>query len=104
MSSRSRPIKEAIFPKFDMHTFTSSITVDEVNNIAEQYGIHLELHPHISSSTMTIDNLSEEAIDMLYKIGLTMIWKHVGFHPTFKDVEGNSNVTDGFLLTLAIYK
>nr|GEU46922.1 hypothetical protein [Tanacetum cinerariifolium] len=26
---------------------------------------------------------------MLYEIGLTTIWKHVGYHPVFKDGEGN---------------
>ncbi|GJW82366.1 hypothetical protein Tco_0146341 [Tanacetum coccineum] len=26
---------------------------------------------------------------MLYEIGLTIIWKHVGHHPSFKDGEGN---------------
>ncbi|GJW61194.1 hypothetical protein Tco_0110529 [Tanacetum coccineum] len=29
---------------------------------------------------------------MLYAVGLTTVWKHVGHHPVFKDGEGNGNV------------
>nr|GEU48110.1 transposase (putative), gypsy type [Tanacetum cinerariifolium] len=43
-----------------------------------------------------IHRLCENIIDlrsvypaMLYEIGLTTIWKHVGYHPVLKDVEGN---------------
>ncbi|GKF67146.1 hypothetical protein Tco_0196825, partial [Tanacetum coccineum] len=43
-----------------------------------------------------IRQLCEHIIDlrpvhpaMLYAIGLTTVWKHVGYHPVFKDGEGN---------------
>ncbi|GJT57890.1 hypothetical protein Tco_0992944 [Tanacetum coccineum] len=46
-----------------------------------------------------IRRLCENMIDlhpvhpaMLYEIGLTTIWKHVGQHPVFKDGDGNGNV------------
>ncbi|GKA45555.1 hypothetical protein Tco_0738351, partial [Tanacetum coccineum] len=46
-----------------------------------------------------IHRLCENVIDlrpvhptMLYVVGLTTIWKHVGHHPVFKDGEGNDNV------------
>ncbi|GJU69042.1 hypothetical protein Tco_1255301 [Tanacetum coccineum] len=102
----------AIVPKFDMHTFSSTMTVDEVNNIAEEYGIPLDLRPQVSSSTMTMNRVLANAIGiyekyleissvknaidlrpvhpaMLHEISLTTRWKHVGYHPTFKDGEGN---------------
>ncbi|GKE39572.1 hypothetical protein Tco_1462977, partial [Tanacetum coccineum] len=44
MSSGSHSIEGTIVPKFDMHTFTSTMTVDEVNNMAE----YLEINPTVS--------------------------------------------------------
>ncbi|GKB93264.1 hypothetical protein Tco_0979401 [Tanacetum coccineum] len=44
MSSGSHSIEGTIVPKFDMHTFTSTMTVDEVNNMVE----HLEINPTVS--------------------------------------------------------
>nr|GEZ87207.1 hypothetical protein [Tanacetum cinerariifolium] len=63
-SSRSLPADAAITPKFDMHTFTSNMTIDEVNSIAEQYAIPLDLHLCVPSSTMTMNNLSNDDIDI----------------------------------------
>ncbi|GKC09053.1 hypothetical protein Tco_1000663 [Tanacetum coccineum] len=46
-----------------------------------------------------IRRLCEHVIDlrpvhpaMLYAVGLTTIWKHVGHHPVFKDGEGNGSI------------
>ncbi|GJT74897.1 DNA-directed DNA polymerase [Tanacetum coccineum] len=49
--------------KFDMHIFTYTMTVDEVNSMSEEYGIPLELRPHVPSSTLTMNNLPVDAID-----------------------------------------
>ncbi|GKB70283.1 hypothetical protein Tco_0931695 [Tanacetum coccineum] len=76
MSSGSHFVGEPIVPKFDMHTFTSSMMVDEVSALAEEYAIPSDLRPRVSPL-------------MLYEIGLTTIWKHVGHHPKFKEGEGN---------------
>ncbi|GKC12043.1 retrotransposon protein, putative, ty3-gypsy subclass [Tanacetum coccineum] len=99
-----------------MHTFSSTMTVDEVNNIAEEYDIPLDLRPQVPSSTMIMNRVLANAIGiyeqylemsgvknaidlrpvhpaMLHEIGLTTRWKHVGYHPTFKDGEGNGRGT-----------
>nr|GEY65169.1 hypothetical protein [Tanacetum cinerariifolium] len=57
MSSGSHAAGNTVIPKFDMHIFTSTMTVNEVNNIAEEYGIPLDLHPYVPSSTLTMVNL-----------------------------------------------
>ncbi|GJU32463.1 hypothetical protein Tco_1176052 [Tanacetum coccineum] len=162
MASGSHSIEEIVVLKFDMHTFTSNMTVDEVNNTDAKYGIPLDLYPRVPSSTMTMNKLSAYTIGiyeqylemegvrvpfstlllgiikhfrvhisqlvslglnrstlfeircrslginpkvnifsafyklnkqvhpgMLYEIGLTTIWKHVGYHPAFIGAEGN---------------
>nr|GEY13441.1 hypothetical protein [Tanacetum cinerariifolium] len=153
MSFESRSIGEPVDPKFNMHTFTSSMTA-EVSALVEEYAIPSDLHPRVSSSNLTMNNvlvgvigiyeeylemssvkdrlflidrrsipdampwrhhdsnvsdpppsgvsaddvhqLCENVIDlrlvhsaMLYEIGLTTIWKHVGHHLAFKDGERN---------------
>ncbi|GKD44215.1 hypothetical protein Tco_1268860 [Tanacetum coccineum] len=95
-----------------MHTFTSSVMVDEVSALAEEYAIPSDLRPKVSPLILTMNKLLVGAIGiyeqylempgiknvidlrpvhpwMLYEIGLTTIWKHVGHHPKFKDGEGN---------------
>ncbi|GKA38925.1 hypothetical protein Tco_0731476 [Tanacetum coccineum] len=71
---------------------------DEVTGLVEEYVIPLDLHPRALSLVLTMNNLTlyENVIDlrpvhltMLYEIVLTTIWKHVGYHSTFKDSEGN---------------
>ncbi|GJU86460.1 hypothetical protein Tco_1294006 [Tanacetum coccineum] len=62
MAFGSHPIKDIVVSKFDMHTFASNMMVDEVNCIAVKYGIPLDLHPRVPSSTMTVNELSEDAI------------------------------------------
>nr|GEU47852.1 transcription factor gamyb [Tanacetum cinerariifolium] len=57
MSSGSHAAGNTVIPKFDMHIFTSTMTVDEVNNIAEEYGIPLDLRPCVPSYTLRMINL-----------------------------------------------
>ncbi|GJS64069.1 hypothetical protein Tco_0678633 [Tanacetum coccineum] len=59
---RTSPVEETVVLKFDKHTFTSNMTIDEVNSIAEKYGILLDLRPRVSSSTMTMNKLSADVI------------------------------------------
>ncbi|GJW61340.1 hypothetical protein Tco_0110675 [Tanacetum coccineum] len=63
MASGSHPTEEPVVPKFDMHTFTSNMTVAEVNSIVDKYGIPFDLHPRVPLSTMTMNKLSADAID-----------------------------------------
>ncbi|GJX94920.1 hypothetical protein Tco_0349506 [Tanacetum coccineum] len=65
MSFRSHSAGGAIVPKFDMHTFFSTMTVDEVNSMAEESRIPLDLHPRAPSSTMTMNNLPADAIGLV---------------------------------------
>ncbi|GJV62326.1 hypothetical protein Tco_1468426 [Tanacetum coccineum] len=183
MSSGSQTVGDAIIPKFDMHVYTSVLTLDEVKNLVAKYAIPLDLHPCVPPTSLTMNRLPvdkigiydqylelsgvrghwfsferhsgkggqdkifnefctslkhwkdrfflidcrttldampwrhqnssvtdppptgvlvedicrlcENIIDlrpvhpaMLYAIGLTTIWKHVGHHPVFKDSEG----------------
>nr|GEU44442.1 hypothetical protein [Tanacetum cinerariifolium] len=101
-----------------MHTYTSSITEDEVISLDSKYDIPLDLRPCALDPTLTMNKLPlnaivisdppptgvnaehsrrlcENIIDlrpvhlaMLYEVGLTTIWKHVGQHPSFKDAKG----------------
>ncbi|GJZ37224.1 hypothetical protein Tco_0583415 [Tanacetum coccineum] len=139
MSFGSHSVDGNVILKFDMHTFASTMTVDEVNSMTEQYGIPLDLCPCVPSSTMTMNNLPnwkyrfyfidclavsdampwkhhdsrvadlppssiraedvhrlcEHVIDlryvhavMLYVIGLTIMWKHVGVIRPLKMAKG----------------
>nr|GFA40054.1 hypothetical protein [Tanacetum cinerariifolium] len=45
--------------------YPSGLNVDEVINIAEEYGIHLDLRPRVPSSTMTMNNPPSDAIGSL---------------------------------------
>nr|GEW02324.1 hypothetical protein [Tanacetum cinerariifolium] len=56
MSFGSHPVRGTIVANFDMHTFTSTMTVDEVNTMVEQCDIPPGLRPRVPSSTMTINN------------------------------------------------
>ncbi|GKB27614.1 hypothetical protein Tco_0867015 [Tanacetum coccineum] len=112
MSFGSQSAGEPVVPKFDMHTYTSNLTADEINSLVKEYSIPLDLRPydmpwrhldssvtdppHMSVRAEDIHLLCENMIDlrlvhptMLYEIGLTTIWKHVGHHLVFKDGEGN---------------
>ncbi|GJT90429.1 ribonuclease H-like domain-containing protein [Tanacetum coccineum] len=61
-SSHFRELLQTCGVKFDMHAFTSSLTADEVNNIAREYGIPEDLRPRIPSSTLIMNNLPANSI------------------------------------------
>nr|GFA32429.1 hypothetical protein [Tanacetum cinerariifolium] len=117
MSFGSQSVGELVIPKFDMHTYISTLTDDEVNNLVKEYAIPLDLHPRVPPSTLIMKNLHVDKIDpppagvravdirrlceneidlrlvhptMLYEIGLMTIWKHAGHHLAFKDGERNA--------------
>nr|GFA74848.1 hypothetical protein [Tanacetum cinerariifolium] len=62
MSFGSDSASEPVVPKFDMHVYTSTMTVDEVNSVAKEYGIPMDLRPRVPSSNMTMDALLGSAI------------------------------------------
>ncbi|GKC24688.1 hypothetical protein Tco_1026838 [Tanacetum coccineum] len=62
MSSGSHSAGELVVPKFDMHVFTSTMTVDKVNSVAKEYGIPMDLRPRVPSFIMTMDALLGSAI------------------------------------------
>nr|GEY29264.1 hypothetical protein [Tanacetum cinerariifolium] len=141
MSSGSPSIGDGVVPKFDMHIYTFVLTVDEVKSLVEEYLISLDLHPCVSPSVLTMNNLQDDKIGiydkylelpympcregikilvypsptgvraedvcrlrenmidlrpvhltMLYEIGLTTIWKHVGHRPVFEDGEETGDI------------
>ncbi|GKB20042.1 hypothetical protein Tco_0853965 [Tanacetum coccineum] len=62
MASGCHLIKEVIVLKFDMHTFVSNMTVDDVNSVVEVYEIPLDLHSLVPSSTITMNKLLVDVI------------------------------------------
>ncbi|GJS67909.1 hypothetical protein Tco_0682474 [Tanacetum coccineum] len=70
MSYGSHSGEEPIVPKFDMHTFTSSMTKDEVSALAEEYAIPLDLHPRFPSPNVTMDKLPVGAIVYCRSLGI----------------------------------
>jgi hypothetical protein len=53
---------EDIVPKFDMHTYTSTMTEEEVRDVARLYGIPEDLHPRVPPEGMTMNKLPADAI------------------------------------------
>ncbi|GKB23797.1 26S proteasome non-ATPase regulatory subunit 4, partial [Tanacetum coccineum] len=55
---------ETIVPKFEMLKITSLMTVDEMVRVAVEFVIPYDLNPRVPSSTMTIDELPDDAIGL----------------------------------------
>nr|GEU58840.1 hypothetical protein [Tanacetum cinerariifolium] len=49
--------KAVVFPKFDMHVYTSELTSSELEAAVADYLIPLDLHPHLPPLGMTMDKL-----------------------------------------------
>nr|GFA61069.1 hypothetical protein [Tanacetum cinerariifolium] len=62
MSSGSRFVEEPIISKFYMHTFTSSMTADEVSALAEEYVIPSDIRPRVFPPILTMNKLPVGAI------------------------------------------
>ncbi|GJZ11972.1 hypothetical protein Tco_0546731 [Tanacetum coccineum] len=62
MSFGSYSTGKPVVPKFDMHTYTSSMTDDEVANMASKYDIPLDLRPRAPDPTLTMNKLPLNAI------------------------------------------
>ncbi|GJU63193.1 transmembrane 9 superfamily member 1-like protein [Tanacetum coccineum] len=106
MSSGSHSAGATAIPKFDMHTFTSGLTVDEVNNIAEEYGIPLDLRPRVPSSTMTMDNLPFDVIG-IYEQYLEMSLESllvIGSPSNVSGKGGHDKIFNEFCLSLKNWK
>ncbi|GJX23051.1 putative reverse transcriptase domain-containing protein [Tanacetum coccineum] len=67
MSFGSQPAGDPVVPKFDMHIYTSILTIDEVNSLVKEYAIPLYLHPWVPPSTMTMNKLLKDKI--VYTMG-----------------------------------
>ncbi|GJS19164.1 hypothetical protein Tco_0447796 [Tanacetum coccineum] len=46
-----------VFPKFDMHIYTSERTSSELGKVVEEYGMPLDLHPRLPPLGMTMNKL-----------------------------------------------
>ncbi|GKD85784.1 hypothetical protein Tco_1356938 [Tanacetum coccineum] len=46
-----------VLPKFDMHIYTSELTLSELKTAFEEYCIPLDLHPRLPHSDMTMNKL-----------------------------------------------
>nr|GEV58873.1 reverse transcriptase domain-containing protein [Tanacetum cinerariifolium] len=50
--------KAVVLPKFDMHIYTSEMTLEELKTTINEYCIPIDLHPRLLPSGMTMDRLS----------------------------------------------
>ncbi|GJY49931.1 hypothetical protein Tco_0439887 [Tanacetum coccineum] len=62
MSFKSQSVGDAVVPKFDMHTYTSTLTANHVKSLVEEYAIPLDLHPRVPPSVLTRNNLPTDKI------------------------------------------
>nr|GEZ37141.1 hypothetical protein [Tanacetum cinerariifolium] len=51
-----------VIPKFDMHVYTSTLTLEELNVAIKEFSIPLELGPRILPPKLTINKLSDDVI------------------------------------------
>ncbi|GKC82052.1 hypothetical protein Tco_1137769 [Tanacetum coccineum] len=57
-------LKVVVFPKFDMHIYTSELTSSELGKAIEEYDIPLDLHPHLPPLGMTMNKLPSRYIGL----------------------------------------
>ncbi|GJW60889.1 hypothetical protein Tco_0110224 [Tanacetum coccineum] len=62
MYFKSQSISDAIIPKFDMHTYTSTVTANDVKSLVKEYAIPLDLHPRVPPFFLTMNNLPTDKI------------------------------------------
>nr|GEW49408.1 hypothetical protein [Tanacetum cinerariifolium] len=60
--------KAVVFPKFDMHFYTSELTSSELEAAVADYLIPMDLHPRLPPPGMTMDKLPSRAIGFLSRI------------------------------------
>ncbi|GJZ59396.1 hypothetical protein Tco_0615212 [Tanacetum coccineum] len=51
-----------VMPKFDMHTYTSTLTTKELKEVVIEYCIPLDLHPRLPPPKLTMDKLPSKYI------------------------------------------
>ncbi|GJW23389.1 hypothetical protein Tco_0034011 [Tanacetum coccineum] len=59
-----------VMSKFDMHTYTSTLTSKELKDAITEYCIPMDLHPHLPPSGLTMDKLPSRAMPD------AMPWRH----------------------------
>ncbi|GJS55832.1 hypothetical protein Tco_0629194 [Tanacetum coccineum] len=62
MSFGSHSVGDPVIPKFDMYTYTSVLTLDEANSLAEEYAIPMDLRHRVPPSTLTMNKLPADKI------------------------------------------
>nr|GEU91526.1 transposase (putative), gypsy type [Tanacetum cinerariifolium] len=62
MSSGPQTAGDVVFPKFDMHVYTSVLTPGEVKNLVAEYAIPSDLHPCVPPSGLTMNRLPVDKI------------------------------------------
>ncbi|GJX96948.1 hypothetical protein Tco_0352746 [Tanacetum coccineum] len=85
-------LKVVVFPKFDMHIYTSELTSSELGKAIEEYDIPLDLYPRLPPSGITMNKLPSRYIglyiEQLEQGGLRVpfssfflaVIKHFGVH------------------------
>nr|GEZ47793.1 hypothetical protein [Tanacetum cinerariifolium] len=78
-------LKAVVFPKFDMHVYTSELTSSELEAIVVDYLIPIDLHPRLPPSRMTMVKLPS--------------W-YIGYHRAILDAmpsrHGDTDLHDDF--------
>nr|GEY64078.1 hypothetical protein [Tanacetum cinerariifolium] len=64
-------LKHVVILKFDMHVYTSTLTLEELNQAIKEFFIPMDLHPRLPSPDLTMKKLSDDVIvitmdDFLY--------------------------------------
>ncbi|GJX92034.1 hypothetical protein Tco_0345360 [Tanacetum coccineum] len=90
--------KTVVIPKFDMHTYTSTLTLKELNKVIETFGVLKDLHPRLPSADLTMNRLPGDiivvqagALSLLYMSGLATDYRHPELSQILRDSEGKGN-------------
>ncbi|GJV39238.1 hypothetical protein Tco_1417678 [Tanacetum coccineum] len=59
--------KAVVLPKFDMHIYTSELTLEELKTTINEYCIPMDLHPRLPPPVMTMDRLPSRYIRLYVK-------------------------------------
>nr|GEW90607.1 hypothetical protein [Tanacetum cinerariifolium] len=102
----SQPV---VILKFDIYIYTSTLTLEELNEAINKFSVSLELRPRLPPPELTMNKLSYDVIaervnllrkpptPLLYMCGLTMDCRHPKLSHVIKDAEGKVITVDDFL-------
>ncbi|GKE49095.1 hypothetical protein Tco_1480353 [Tanacetum coccineum] len=100
--------KTVVVPKFDMHTYTSTLTLKELNKVIETFGVPKDLHPRLPSADLTMNRLPGDVIgiyvkqldqcriSLLYMSGLATDYRHPELSQIQRDSEGKEVTMDNY--------